>query len=235
VRVAGDPGRALELPRLIAACAQAGVAWQRLAVYHAPRSEPVQARGGKGRVFPDFTFGAHAAEVEVDLDTGRVRVLRYTAYHDVGRAINPQSVEGQIEGAVAQGIGFALSEDVTLVDGVNQATSFSTYTIPDSATTPEIVARFLESGEGLGPFNARGIGEPPIGPPAPAIANAIHDALGIRLTELPLTPARVLRDLTPRPPLPQGEGESRTTTAAPAISATTPRPPLLRGEGELEA
>jgi CO/xanthine dehydrogenase Mo-binding subunit len=164
-------------------------------VHHAPRSEPVQAQGGKGRVFPDFTFGAHAAEVEVDLDTGQVRVLRYAACHDVGRAINPQSVEGQIEGAVAQGIGFALTEDVTLADGVNQATSFSTYTIPDSATTPEIVSLFIESGEGLGPFNARGIGEPPIGPPAPAIANAIHAALGVRLTELPLTPERVLRAL----------------------------------------
>ena len=73
--VAGLPERAVGLPAVIAACAKAGVAWQRLAVFHAPSSEPVQAQGGKGRVFPDFTFGAHAAEVEVDLDTGQVRVL----------------------------------------------------------------------------------------------------------------------------------------------------------------
>jgi CO/xanthine dehydrogenase Mo-binding subunit len=193
VVVAGDSSRAVPHAQVIAACARMGVAWQRLAVFHAPSSEPIQAAGGKGRVFPDFTFGAHACEVEVDLDTGQVRILTYAACHDVGRAINPQSVEGQIEGGVAQGIGFALSEDVTLADGVSYATSFSTYTIPDAATTPEITSLFIESGEGLGPFNARGIGEPPIGPPAPAIANAIHAATGARLIELPMTPERVLR------------------------------------------
>src|SRR5918999_4911858 len=109
-------GRSIDLPRLIAACARAGVAWQHLAVFHAPGGEPVQAHGGKGRVFPDYTFGCHAAEVEVDLDLGQVRILKYAACHDVGRAINPQSVEGQIQGAAAQGIGYALSEDVVLVD-----------------------------------------------------------------------------------------------------------------------
>jgi CO/xanthine dehydrogenase Mo-binding subunit len=171
------------------------VAWQRLAVFHAPRGEPVQAHGGKGRVFPDYTFGAHAAEVEVDIATGQVRVLKYVACHDVGQAINAQSVEGQIEGAVAQGIGFALSEEVTLVAGVNYTTSLATYVLPDAVTTPDIQSMFIESGEGLGPFNARGIGEPPIGPPAPALANAIHDALGVRLYELPMTPERVLRAL----------------------------------------
>jgi CO/xanthine dehydrogenase Mo-binding subunit len=190
-----EDGRSVPITEVIQACARAGVAWQHLAVFHAPGGEPVQAHGGKGRVFPDYTFGAHAAEVEVDLDTGQVRVLTYAASHDVGRAINPQSVEGQIEGAVAQGIGFALSEDVTLVDGVNMATSFAGYVIPDALTTPDIRTIVLESGEGLGPFGARGIGEPPIGPPAPALANAIHDAVGVRLTELPMTPERVLRGL----------------------------------------
>jgi CO/xanthine dehydrogenase Mo-binding subunit len=124
-----------------------------------------------------------------------VRVLKYVACHDVGRAINPQSVEGQIQGGAAQGIGFALSEDVVLVDGVNMATSFASYTIPDAHTAPEIEALIMESGEGLGPFNARGIGEPPVGPSAPALANAIEDAIGVRLTELPMTPERVLRGL----------------------------------------
>jgi CO/xanthine dehydrogenase Mo-binding subunit len=195
VVIVAAPERAMPVTQLLQACVRAGVAWQHLAVFHAPGGEPVQAHGGKGRVFPDFTFGAHAAELEVDLDGGQVRILKYAACHDVGRAINPQSVEGQIQGAVAQGIGYALSEEVVLVDGINQTTSLASYVIPDALTTPEIEALIVESGEGLGPFNARGIGEPPIGPPAPALANALHDALGIRLTELPMTPERVLRGL----------------------------------------
>jgi CO/xanthine dehydrogenase Mo-binding subunit len=187
--------KSIPFPQLLTACAKAGVAWQHLAVFHAPRGEPVLAHGGKGRVVPDYTFGAHAAEVEVDLDTGGVRVLKYAACHDVGRAINPQSVEGQIQGAVAQGIGYALTEEVVLADGINLATSLASYVIPDALTTPEIQALVIQSGEGLGPFNARGIGEPPIGPPAPALASAIQDATGVRLTELPMTPERVLQAL----------------------------------------
>lgn len=193
--VVADGGRAMPIAEVIRACARAGVAWQHLAVFHAAGGEPVQAHGGQGGVFPDFTFGAHAAEVEVDLDTGQVGILKYVACHDVGRAINPRSVEGQIEGGVAQGIGFALSEDMALIDGVSMASSLASYVVPDAWTTPEIRALIVESGEGLGPFGARGIGEPPIGPPAPALANALHDALGTRLTELPMTPERLLRAL----------------------------------------
>src|SRR5262249_22773613 len=133
--------------------------------------------------------------VEVDLETGHVRVLQYVACHDVGRAINPRSVEGQIQGGVAQGIGFALSEDLLVADGVSRATSLASYAIPDALTLPDIEGVIAESGDGLGPFNARGIGEPPIGPPAPALANAIHDATGVALCQLPMTPERVLRGL----------------------------------------
>src|SRR5207245_9008576 len=89
-------GRALPLAAVLGHCARAGVPRSHLAVYHAPAGEPVDLATGSGKVFPDYTFGAHAAEVEVDLETGALRVLKYTAAHDVGRAINPQSVEGQI-------------------------------------------------------------------------------------------------------------------------------------------
>src|SRR6267142_2168573 len=172
-----------------------GVPRSHLGVYHAPAGEPVDLATGSGKVFPDYTFGAHAAEVEVDTETGVVRVLGFAAAHDVGRAINPQSVEGQIQGGAVQGLGYGLMEEVIVEDGINLTTSFATYLIPTAADVPDVRAVVVESGEGLGPFNARGIGEPPIGPPAAAIANAIEDATGARLTRLPITAERVARAL----------------------------------------
>ena len=188
-------GRALPMTDVLRECARTGVPRSHLGVYHAPAGEPVDLAKGSGKVFPDYTFGAHAAEVEVDTETGVVRVLRYAAAHDVGRAINPQSVEGQIEGGAVQGLGYGLMEEVVLEDGINLTTSFSTYLIPTAVDVPDVRALVVESGEGLGPFNARGIGEPPIGPPAAALANAIEDATGVRITRLPITAERVARAL----------------------------------------
>jgi CO/xanthine dehydrogenase Mo-binding subunit len=188
-------GRTLPMSRLLAECARAGVPRSHLGVYHAPAGEPVDLARGSGKVFPDYTFGAHAAEVEVDTETGVVRVLRFAAAHDVGRAINPQSVEGQIQGGAVQGLGYGLMEEVVLDHGINLTTSFATYLIPTAADVPDVRAVVVESGEGLGPFNARGIGEPPIGPPAAAIANAIEHATGVRITRLPITAERVARGL----------------------------------------
>ena len=188
-------GRALPMTDVLRECARTGVPRSHLGVYHAPGGEPVDLATGSGKVFPDYTFGAHAAEVEVDTETGVVRVLRYAAAHDVGRAINPQSVEGQIEGGAVQGLGYGLMEEVILEDGINLTTSFSTYLIPTAVDVPDVRALVVESGEGLGPFNARGIGEPPIGPPAAALANAIEDATGVRITRLPITAERVARAL----------------------------------------
>ena len=184
-------GRALPLPEVLGHCAKAGVPRSHLAVYHAPAGEPVDLATGSGKVFPDYTFGAHAAEVEVDTETGSVRALKYAAAHDVGRAINPQSVEGQIQGGAVQGIGYGLMEEVVVEEGINLTSSFASYLIPSAADVPDVEPIVVESGEGLGPFGARGIGEPPIGPPAAAVANAIADATGARLTRLPLTAERV--------------------------------------------
>src|SRR3972149_1912489 len=150
----------------------------RLAVRPAPAGEPVDLATGSGKVFPDYPYGAHAAEVEVDTETGHVRIVKYAAGHDAGRAINPQSVEGQIQGGAVQGLGYGLMEEVIVEDGINLTTSFATYLIPTAADVPDVRAVVVESGEGLGPFNARGIGEPPIGPPAAAIANAVAGAAG---------------------------------------------------------
>ncbi len=187
-----DGERSVSFPALLAACASVDVSWHVLATHRAPKGVPWQAdQSWRGQVFPDFTYGCHAIDVEVDLDTGRVRPLRYVAAHDVGQAINPQSVEGQIEGAVAMGLGFALSERIVFREAQNLTGLFAKYLIPTAVEVPEIDSIIIESGEGVGPFNARGIGEPPIGPPAPAVAAAIGAATGVRLTELPFTPERV--------------------------------------------
>jgi len=194
--VGEDGGRALSFEELLAAAASVDVPWHVLATHHAPKGVPWQAdESWRGRVFPDFTYGCHAVDVEVDLDTGQVRLLRYIAGHDVGQAINPTSVEGQIEGAVAMGLGYALSERVVFEEGQNLTATFAQYLIPTAVEMPAIESVVLESGEGMGPFNARGIGEPPIGPPAPAVAAAIRDACGVELTELPFTPERVVAAL----------------------------------------
>jgi len=188
-------GRRVALADVARECARLGVARSYLGVYHAPAGDPVDLERGGGRIFPDFTFGAHAVEVEVDTETGAVAVLRHVACHDVGRAVNPQSVEGQIQGGAVMGLGYGLLEEVVVDRGVNLSTNFAGYLIPTSLDVPDVEPIVLESGDGKGPFGARGIGEPPIGPPAAAIANAIEDAVGVRLTELPMTPERVARAL----------------------------------------
>jgi CO/xanthine dehydrogenase Mo-binding subunit len=199
--------RLIDFRALLAACASLDVPWHVLATHHAPKGIPWQAdESWRGRVFPDFTYGCHAADVEVDVDTGQVRVLRYVAAHDVGQAINRQSVEGQIEGAVAMGIGYALSEQIVFEDGQNLTGSFAQYLIPTAVELPAIEPVILESGEGMGPFNARGIGEPPIGPPAPAVAAAIRAATGIELTQLPFTRERVSAALNEREEASNGQG-----------------------------
>jgi CO/xanthine dehydrogenase Mo-binding subunit len=188
-------GSRIPLSDLMQQCARLGVPRSALSAYHAPAGDPIDLQRGGGRVFPDFTFGAHAVEVEVDTETGAVAVLRHVACHDVGQAINPQSVEGQIQGGAVMGLGYALMEEVVLEQGVNLSTLFATYAIPSSLDVPDVEPVILESGEGRGPFGARGIGEPPIGPPAAAVANAVADAIGVRINELPITPERVARAL----------------------------------------
>jgi CO/xanthine dehydrogenase Mo-binding subunit len=186
------PDGTMALTAALQVCRRRNVPIEALGTFFGPKGKEVSRDLDGERLFPDFTFGTHLADVEVDLDTGQVRVLRYIAAHDVGRAINPLSVEGQIAGAAVQGIGQALLEDVVVQDGVNLTGGFFQYLIPTAMDVPDIEAVVLESGEGLGPFGARGIGEPPIGPPLAAISSAIADAVGARPTTLPITPERVL-------------------------------------------
>ena len=202
VFVRGEDGRFLSLAELARAAESQGVLPHHLGTFHAEVGE-FDPSTGRGTTFPDYTYGTHAAEVEVDVETGQVRVLRYVACHDVGRAISPVRVEGQIQGGAAQGIGYALTEEVVTEEGVTMSSLFADYLIPSSTDLPDIQAIYLELGAGKGPFGARGIGEPTIGPPAAALASAITDATGVRLTELPFTPERVLRGLAGLEPKPR--------------------------------
>jgi CO/xanthine dehydrogenase Mo-binding subunit len=184
--------RSISLIDAITASRRRNAPMEALGTFFGPKGTPVDKKLLSDRVFPDFTFGTHLCDLEVDLETGKVSLLRYVASHDVGRAINPRSVEGQISGGVAQGIGMALLEEVQVEEGVNLTGGLFQYLVPTSTDVPDIDIVVLESGEGLGPFGARGIGEPPIGPPAAAIAAALADAVGAWPEELPLTPERVL-------------------------------------------
>jgi CO/xanthine dehydrogenase Mo-binding subunit len=186
------PESSMPLAQALQLCRRGNVPVEALGTFFGPKGKEVTRELEGDRIFPDFTFGTHLADVEVDLDTGEVRILRYIAAHDVGRAINPMSVEGQIAGAAVQGLGQALLEDVVVHDGVNMVPGLFQYLIPTATDVPDIEAVILESGEGLGPFGARGIGEPPIGPPIAVIPAAIADAVGARPTQLPVTPERVL-------------------------------------------
>ncbi len=197
-KVASSSDGSVTLADVARACQDAGVDTSVLHTWRAPagRFDPEVGQGG---TFPDYTFGTHAAEVEVDLETGVVRLTKYAACHDVGRAINPVRVNGQIQGGAAQGIGYALSEDCPSIDGNPVSTLFANYLIPSTMDIPDLWVDIVESGEGRGPLGARGIGEPPIGPPAATIASAVEAAIGRRPTQLPITPERVLALLAEAP------------------------------------
>jgi CO/xanthine dehydrogenase Mo-binding subunit len=148
-------------------------------------------------------FAVHMAEVEVDLATGQVFVLRYVNAQDVGYALNPLSVSGNIEGGIAQGLGSALSEEFIVHQGKMLNASLLDYKIPSALDVPPIETVLVESRAGGGPYGAMGVGESPMIPPPAVVANAIYDAVGVRIRELPLTAEKVfmaLRDLRPAEP-----------------------------------
>ena len=141
-------------------------------------------------------FGTHIVDIEVDPETGKVEILRYTAVQDVGKAIHPSYVEGQIQGGVVQGIGWALNEEYIYDDeGHLLNASLLDYRMPTALDLPMIETVLVEVANPDHPFGVRGVGEVPIVPPAAALANAIYDAIGVRPTELPMSPARVLEEI----------------------------------------
>ena len=138
-----------------------------------------------------YTYGAHGVEVEVDTATGKVKVLRVIAVHDVGKVVNEFGLQGQITGGVAQGIGWCLYEDMLFKNGVPASTGLHGYTFMTIKDMPAVEGIAIETNDPLGPYGAKGVGEPTLIPTAPAIANAIEDACGVRIRDLPITPEKM--------------------------------------------
>ncbi|MDH4207600.1 MAG: molybdopterin-dependent oxidoreductase, partial [Anaerolineae bacterium] len=161
-------------------------------IYTPPATVPL---GEEGDMHFAFGYATQAAEVEVDITTGEVVVLRVIAAHDVGNTVSPLGVEGQLEGGVVMGIGYALMEDFTMRAGRPQKTTLTRYKIPTIREMPEIEPIMVEVPTVAGPYGAKGVGEITSIPTAPAIANAIYDAIGVRVFSLPATPDKILAGL----------------------------------------
>ncbi|MEZ4502322.1 MAG: xanthine dehydrogenase family protein molybdopterin-binding subunit [Dehalococcoidia bacterium] len=180
VRIEGDGGRVERWPELLSR-------WEETAVGRA-RVEDREAIRLTG-------FVAQVAEVAVDEETGEIEVLGITTAHDVGRVLNPIGHQGQINGGVVQGLGYALMEHLGVEDGRVTTLSFGDYKIPSTADLPPLRTALVEGEEGIGPYRIKGIGETPNVPVAAAIANAVEDAVGVRIRDLPITAEKVYRAL----------------------------------------
>jgi CO/xanthine dehydrogenase Mo-binding subunit len=158
-----------------------------------PPTVALDPETGQGKPFSTYVYATQIAEVDVDDETGEVEVLRIVAAHDCGTPINPMLVEGQVEGGISMGIGFALHEQILFDDaGCQVNPNLTNYIVPTSLDMPEIEVDIVPSFDPSGPFGAKGVGEPTSVPTAAAILNAIHDAVGVRITSLPATPDKVL-------------------------------------------
>lgn len=156
------------------------------------KTEKINSETGEGAPYWPYTFCCYGVEVEVDTKTGVVEVIRGVCAQDVGRAINPELIEGQIDGGFAMGLGYSLMEGINLSQGEIKNNRFSSYLIPTALDVPDLEKIIIEDPSSTGPFGAKGIGEPVMIPVAPAILNAIYDAIGIRFYEIPVTPERIL-------------------------------------------
>src|SRR5205823_5972029 len=158
--------------------------------------EPIIGRGSADPQCPGGAFATHVVDVEVDAETGKVEILRYTASQDVGTAIHPSYVEGQIQGGAVQGIGWALNEEYYFNDeGHMVNSSFLDYRMPTSLDLPMIDTVIVEVPNPNHPFGVRGVGEVSVVPPMAALSNAIYRAIGVRLNRLPMSPGRILEAL----------------------------------------
>ena len=190
--VSGSSGREIPLTEAIRLAKREGLSTVASEVYTPPKTVPL---GEKGDAHFAYGYATQAAEVEVDITSGKVRVLRVIAAHDVGNAVNPMSVEGQVEGGIVMGLGFALMEDFTLRKGVPDKTTLTRYRIPTTQEMPQMMPIVVEHPTADGPYGAKGVGEITSIPTAPAITNAIYDAVGVRVFSLPATPQVILAGL----------------------------------------
>ncbi len=169
------------------------MSFEELAARAQTSGEPVVGRGTSGKQTQGGAFGAHLVDVEVDPETGKVRILRYTAAQDAGTAIHPSYVEGQMQGGVVQGIGWALNEEYYYdATGRMNNPTYLDYRMPTCYDVPMIDTIIVEVPDPQHPYGVRGVGEVPICPPPAAIANAIHQAVGVRMRRLPMSPPHLL-------------------------------------------
>lgn len=164
--------------------------------FYDPPNELPDFEKGFGNISSTYAFGTQGVEVEVDPETGEVQIIRMVAAHDVGKVLNPPGLKGQIYGALAQGVGYALYEELKSDEGKIQNPDFRDYKIPRTQEMDfPIDLTFIETNDSFGPFGAKGVAEPGLVPTAPAIANAIYNAVGVRIRDLPITPEKVLAAL----------------------------------------
>lgn len=171
-----------------------------------PETTFLDPETGQGIPYEEYVYATQIAEVEVDTETGQVKVLRLVAAHDCGKAINPMLLEGQLEGGVAMGLGYGLLEEMVSENGQLQNPQFTDYILPTALDVPEIALAIVEDPAPKGPFGAKGVSEAALLPTAPAIINAIYDAVGIRIRDLPATPVKVLAALKAKQALQESDG-----------------------------
>ena len=193
--VPGDPEKTMLIDKLLRKVHFSPQGKMLMADYFYDPDNENMGKEMKGNMSVTYAFGAHGVKVKVDEETGKVTVLDYVAAHDVGRAINPLLLEGQVYGGVVMGLGYALTEEVVVRDGKTMNANFRDYKLFTAKDAIKIKAPVVETYDEYGPFGAKGIGEPGCVPTAPAIANAIYDAVGVRITTLPITPEKVLAAL----------------------------------------
>jgi xanthine dehydrogenase molybdenum-binding subunit len=210
-----DPERKIEIGKLLRKAHFSHGGQMLMAEHFYDPANENMGRDFRGNMSMTYTFGTHGVRVKVDEETGKVRILQYVAAHDVGRAINPMLLEGQVYGGVMMGLGYALTEQVLLERGENMNPNFRDYKILTAKDVVPIEAPVLETYDWDGPYGAKGIGEPGCVPTAPAIANAICNAVGVRIKDLPITPERVLAAIRERQGLDlcgQQKGEASSET-----------------------
>jgi xanthine dehydrogenase molybdenum-binding subunit len=196
-----DPALRVELGRLLrAAHFRSGGQMLTVEEFYDPPNELPDWEKGKGNMSATYAYGTQGAEVEVDVETGEVRILKMVAVHDVGKVLNPQTLKGQMYGALAQGLGYTFYENVESENGRILNSNFRDYKVPTAREMGiPVELEFVETDDKFGPFGSKGVGEPGLVPTAPAIANAIFDAIGVRIRDLPITPEKVLAALKNKP------------------------------------
>lgn len=187
-----NPGRSLDVPAVAREALVSRGSPPVGSSTFSPAVAPPDRETGQGTPFPAFVYATQMAAVEVDTETGEVTVLRMVAAHDSGVVINPMLAEGQIAGGIAQGIGMALFEEIMLRQGRTLNPNLMDYVLPTALDVPDIQFIHVETPETTGPFGAKCVGEPSLIPTAPAILNAIYDAVGVRINDLPATPEKIL-------------------------------------------